>query len=75
MALSSLLYKKKIIENTRSILLLISADTIELELDEVGIIVDYIQEKSDYEADIVMGTNEDENLGDALAVTIILSEQ
>jgi hypothetical protein len=75
LALSSLLYKKKIIDDTKSILLLISSHTIELEIDEIGIINDYIQEKSDYVANIVMGTNEDENLGEALAVTIILSEQ
>lgn len=75
LALSSLLYKRKIIEKNRSVLLLISTDTIELELDEVGIVVDYIQEKSDYMADVVLSLNEDENLGDALSVTIILSEQ
>jgi hypothetical protein len=74
LALSSLLYKNKIIENTKSILLLISSHTIEIDIDEIGIINDYIQEKSEYTADIVMNVNEDKNLGEALAVTIILSE-
>jgi hypothetical protein len=74
LALSSLLYKNKIIDNTKSILLLISSHTIEIDINEIGIINDYIQEKSEYTADIVMDVNEDENLGEALAVTIILSE-
>jgi hypothetical protein len=74
LALSSLLYKNKIIENTKSILLLISSHTIEIDINEIGIINDYIQEKSEYTADIVMDVSEDENLGEALAVTIILSE-
>ena len=61
-------------KNTKSILLLISSHTIEIDIDEIGIINDYIQEKSEYTADIVMNVNEDKNLGEALAVTIILSE-
>lgn len=74
LALSSFLHKNKIIENTKSILLLISSHTIEIDINEIGIINDYIQEKSEYTVDIVVYVNEDENLGEALAVTIILSE-
>jgi hypothetical protein len=59
----------------KSIQLLISSCIIEISLDEIGTINDYIQEKSDYNADIVMDVNVDENLGEALAVTIILAEQ
>lgn len=59
----------------KSIQLLISSNLIEISIDEIGTINDYIQEKSDYDADIVMGVNVDENLGEALAVTIILAEQ
>lgn len=73
LALSTLLVNYRLLH--KSILLLISVDTIELELDEIGIINDYIQEKSEYNADIVMGVNVDENLCEALAVTIILTEQ
>ena len=74
LALSSLLFKNKIFENTKSILLLLSSHTIEINIDEIGIINDYIQEKAGYTADIVMYVNEDKNLGEALAVTLILSE-
>lgn len=74
LALSSLLFKNKIVENTKSILLLISSHTIEINIDEIGIINDYIQGKSGYTTDIVMHVNEDKNLGEALAVTLILSD-
>ena len=74
LALSTLLYKIKIIENPKSILLQISSGKIELHLDEVGEINDYIQEKLEYSADITMRVNQDKNLGEALAVTIIISE-
>lgn len=74
LALLSLLYKNKINENTKSISLLISSHTTEIDLDEIGVINEYIQEKVGYRADIIMSVNEDENLGKALAVTIILSE-
>jgi hypothetical protein len=74
LAFSSLLYNNKVIEKTKSISLLISSHTAEIEIDEIGIINDYIQEKAEYTAEIIMSVNEDINLGEALAVTIILSE-
>ena len=74
LALSSLLFKNQVFTKNNTILLLISSDALEVNLDEIGIINDYIQEKSGYTADIVMYVNEDKNLGEALAVTLILSE-
>lgn len=74
LALSSLLDKNKIIESTKTISLLISSHTIEININEIGLINDYIKEKLGYSAEIVMSVNEDKNLGEALAVTIILSE-
>lgn len=72
-AFSSLLFNNAIIENTKSISLLISSHNIPITLDEIGEINDYIQEKTGYTADIVMSINEDKNLGKALAVTILFS--
>ena len=73
LALLPLLKNTQIFENAKSISLLISSHIVEISVDEIGIINDYIQENSEYSAQIVMGVNEDKNLGEALAVTIILS--
>jgi cell division protein FtsZ len=61
-----------IIKNTKPILLLISSHIIEITIDEIGEINDYIQEKARNKAEIIMLVSEDENLGAALAVTIFL---
>ncbi len=74
LALLPLLRNTQVFEKTKSILLHISSHTTKISLDEIGNINDYIREKAGYTADIVMYVNEDKNLGEALAVTIILSE-
>ena len=73
LALLPLLKNTQIFENAKSISLLVSSHIVEMSIDEIGIINDYIQENSEYSAQIVMSVNEDKNLGEALAVTIILS--
>ncbi len=73
LALSSLLYKNKIIKNTESIVLLISTHKLKLNLNELGIINDYIKKKSEFNANIVTHINEDKNLGEALAVAMVVS--
>ena len=74
LAFLPLLIYDKLIKNCKSILLLISSHTIEINIDEVGLINDYIQEKLECKATITMIVGEDENLEDALSITIILSE-
>ena len=74
LAFLPLLIYDKLIKNCKSILLLISSHTIEINIDEVGLINDYIQEKLECKATITMIVGEDENLDDALSITIILSE-
>jgi hypothetical protein len=49
--------------------LLLSTDTTEVDIDEIGEINDYIQELTGYNTSI-MSVSE-ENLGDALSVTIV----
>lgn len=67
-----LLIYDKVIENVKSVLLLVSSNTIEINIDEVGLINDYIQEKLECKATITMIVGEDENLDDSLSITIIL---
>jgi hypothetical protein len=68
------LFSKQIVENTKTILLLISSDSIEVNIDEIGAINDYIQEIMEYNAAIIMTVSEDKNLGKSLSVTLMLSE-
>ena len=72
LALSKPLFNEKNIEKSSTILLLISIGTTDVSLDEIGEINDYIQLKAGFSADIIMSINEDKNLGEAIAVTIIL---
>lgn len=74
LALSQPLIHDKISKNSNTILLLISTHTTEVDLDEIGEINDYIQEIAGYNTPIIMSVSEDKNLGEALAVTIVLSE-
>lgn len=68
-----LLVDKQIVENTKTILLLISSDSIEVNINEVGAINDYIQEILGYNAAIIMTVSEDKNLGKSLSITVMLS--
>ncbi|MEP4947953.1 MAG: cell division protein FtsZ, partial [Flavobacteriaceae bacterium] len=43
----------------------------EITIDEIGEINDYLQIEAGHGANIIMGVGEDENLGDAIAVTVI----
>lgn len=74
LAFLPLLIYDKVIEDVKSVLLLVSSNTIEINIDEVGFINDYIQEKLECKATITMIVGEDENLDDALSITIILLE-
>lgn len=73
LALSQPLFIDKISKKSNTILLLISTHITEVDIDEIGEINDYIQENTGYNTHIIMSVSEDKNLGDALAVTIILS--
>lgn len=73
LALSQPLFIDKISKKSNTILLLISTHNTEVDIDEIGEINDYIQENTGYNTHIIMSVSEDKNLGDALAVTIILS--
>ncbi|MEM8520623.1 hypothetical protein [Flavobacterium sp. PL12] len=66
----SLLLKSKI-EGAQNILLAISSGKVEITIDEIGEINDYIQNKTGHCTNIVMGVSEDLKLGDAISVNIL----
>lgn len=70
-ALDSPLLNDNKITGAKNVLLLIVFGTEEVTLDEIGEINDYIQTEAGHGANIIMGVGEDENLEDAISVTII----
>ncbi|UOB18487.1 cell division protein FtsZ [Abyssalbus ytuae] len=70
-ALDSPLLNDNKITGAKNVLLLIVSGAEEITLDEIGEINDYIQSEAGNSANIIMGVGEDEELGDAIAVTVI----
>lgn len=70
-ALDSPLLDDNKITGARNVLLLIVSGKIEITIDEIGIISDYIQIEAGNNANIIMGIGEDENIEDSISVTII----
>ena len=66
----SLLLKNKI-EGAQNILLAVSSGKVEITIDEIGEINDYIQNETGHCTNIVMGVSEDLTLEDAIAVNIL----
>ena len=70
-ALDSPLLNDNKITGAKNVLLLIVSGTNEVTLDEIGEINDFIQVEAGFEANIIMGIGEDNELGDAISVTIV----
>ncbi|TNE29690.1 MAG: cell division protein FtsZ [Bacteroidetes bacterium] len=72
-ALDSPLLNDNHIVGAKNVLLLIvcGSDQHEITFDEIGEVNDYIQSEAGGDANIIMGIGEDENLQDAVSVTII----
>ena len=70
-ALDSPLLNDNKITGAKNVLLLIVSGTSEVTLDEIGEINDFIQDEAGYDANIIMGIGEDEELGEAISVTIV----
>lgn len=70
-ALDSPLLDDNKITGARNVLLLIVSGKIEITIDEIGVISDYIQKEAGNNANIIMGIGEDENIEDSISVTII----
>ena len=70
-ALDSPLLNDNKITGAKNVLLLIVSGTEEITIDEIGEINDHIQNEAGNGANIIMGVGEDDNLGNAISVTII----
>lgn len=70
-ALISPLLNNNDIRGASNILLNITSGDIEVTMDEIGEITDYIQGKAGYNADLIWGNGEDTTLGDQVSVTVI----
>lgn len=70
-ALDSPLLNDNKITGAKNVLLLIVSGSKEITIDEIGEINDHIQIEAGHGANIIMGVGEDENLGEAIAVTVI----
>ncbi len=70
-ALDSPLLNDNKITGAKNVLLLIVSGSSEITIDEIGEINDHIQIEAGHGANIIMGVGEDEELGDAIAVTVI----
>jgi cell division protein FtsZ len=70
-ALDSPLLNDNKITGAKNVLLLIISGSEEITIDEIGEISDHIQAEAGHSANIIMGVGEDENLDDAISVTII----
>jgi len=70
-ALDSPLLNDNKITGAKNVLLLIVSGIEEITIDEIGEINDYIQTEAKSNVDIIMGVGEDEELGEAISVTII----
>lgn len=70
-ALSSPLLNDNDIAGAKYVLLNITYGDQEVLMDEISEITDYIQDEAGSTADVIWGHGYDENLGDALSVTII----
>jgi cell division protein FtsZ len=70
-ALDSPLLNDNKIRGAKNVLLLIVSGSVEITIDEIGEINDYIQSEAGHSANIIMGVGEEESLGEAVSVTVI----
>ncbi|SFR32340.1 cell division protein FtsZ [Robiginitalea myxolifaciens] len=70
-ALDSPLLNDNKITGAQNVLLLIVSGSQEITIDEIGEINDHIQAQAGHGANIIMGVGEDEDLGEAIHVTVI----
>ncbi len=70
-ALDSPLLNDNKITGAKNVLLLIRSGSEEVTMDEIGVIMDHIQEEAGNTADIIFGVGSDEELGDAVSVLVI----
>ena len=70
-ALNSPLLNNNDIRGAKNILLNITSGDVEVTMDEVGKITDYLQNRAGFEADVIWGNGKDDSLGEEISVTLI----
>ncbi len=70
-ALESPLLSNNNIKGAKNILLNVTSGDNEITMDEIGEISDYVQDIAGNNADIILGTGNDENLDQQISVTVI----
>ena len=70
-ALSSPLLEDSNIRGAKHILVNITSGTREVTMDEIFEVTEFVQEEAGYGTDLIWGNCYDENLGDAICVTVI----
>jgi cell division protein FtsZ len=70
-ALDSPLLNDNKITGAQNVLLLIVSGMNEVTIDEIAEINEFIQDEAGHEANIIMGVGEDENLEDAISITVV----
>lgn len=70
-ALDSPLLNDNKITGAKNVLLLIRSGSEEVTMDEIGVIMDHIQQEAGNTADIIFGVGTDEELGDSVSVLVI----
>ncbi len=70
-ALDSPLLNDNKITGAKNVLMLIVSGNQEVTIDEIGEINDHVREEAGNDVNIILGVGDDENLGEAIAVTII----
>jgi cell division protein FtsZ len=72
-AMSSPLLNDNDIKGAQNILLYIMTGSVDLKMDEITEITDYVHQESggNHDADIIWGNGKDESLGDQISITII----
>lgn len=70
-ALQSPLLNDNDIEGANYVLLNITYGNVELTMDEISTITDYVQDQAGNSAEVIFGYGQDETLGDQLSVTLI----
>ncbi len=70
-ALASPLLNDNNIDGASNILLFMASGTSEFDMDEIATITDYIQDEAGMNADIIWGNGTEEELGEAVRVTVV----
>lgn len=70
-ALNSPLLEDNDIRGAQHILLNITSGSLEVTMDEIGEITDYVQEEAGYGTDLIWGNCNDDSLGEKIIITLI----